>query len=488
MTPMSFLGIPARWIIAFFALFHTSVASLAIGIAFIVMVAQIIGYRKRIYRYDLFAKRTQLFQVCIYNVGTINAIGFVFVLSGLFPQFWVHLMNNFFWPFVVEEFLFLLLAITLTFHYFFWEKLWGHKKMHILIGSMLIPFFFLQVYIINAIGGFMLTPGYEEAEASLRVGILGYDFKSFYNPSLLMLQFHRTFANISYAGFFMAGWCGVRLYFTKIKERKEYYEDCGRLSFNIAFTALLSLPVIGYFYSHVLKTDASEAFWNIMLGRGDVIVAGVDMWWLKHIFVAAMLGASISYFIRMSRSQAAFSLPGVMVYAISGFYLMFYMAMGMIMTWSFFFWMLVIAVGSGLLVQHLLSYHKGSGRAVFLYMGIAAFLTVILGGWAREAGRPRFVDRIANYDDVYVPQERQRYLYQDISPEEIAKLPVTPPTPGAAQLIQKHCARCHSLDRMRGYNRNDWERVVNVMRIYGTRLTDDEAAQITKHLAEGKSY
>lgn len=485
---MAFGGIPAKWVIAFFGLFHTSVGSLAIGIAFVVIVCQIVAYRKGIYRYDLFAKRTQLFQVCIYNIGTINAIGLVFVLSGLFPQFWTHIMNNFFWPFVIEEFLFLLLATTLTFHYFFWDKLWGHKKLHILLGSFLIPFFFLQIYIINAIGGFMLTPGYNEAEATLRTGILGYDFKSFYNPSLLMLQLHRSFANISYAGFFMAGWCGIRLYLTKAAAKKDYYEDCGKLAFNIAFTALLSIPIIGYFYSHVLMKSASESFWNLMLGRGDVNLGGVDTWWLKHIFVAAMLGAAIGYFSRLSRTKDPWSLPGVMVYAIAGFYLMFYVAMGSVMTWTFFFWMFIIAVGSGFLAWHMLSYHEGSGRAIFLYMGLMASMTVILGGYAREAARPRFVDRIAQYDPIYVPQERSRYLFVPVKPEDIAKIPVKPATEDGARLIQKNCVRCHSLDRIRAYPKDDWIRIIRLMRVYGTRITDEEAEKITTHLAEGKPY
>ena len=488
MNHMPFLGIPPRWIIGFFALFHTSVGSLAVGLAFIVVVVQIIGFRKRTYRYDLFAKRTQLFHVCIYNIGTINAIGLVFALSGLFPQFWAHIMNNFFWPFVIEEFLFLLLATTLTFHYFFWDKLWGHKRMHILLGSLMIPFFFLQINIINSIGGFMMTPGYGEAEATLRSGIIGYDFKSLYNPSFLMLQLHRSFASISYAGFFMAGWCGIRLYTTKVKEKIRYYEDCGLLSFNIAFASLLSLPVIGYFYSHVLKTEAPDAFWNIMLGRGDVHVGGVDIWWLKHLIVAAMLGAALGLYSRMSRAKETTSLPAVLVYGISGFYLMFYVAMGMVMTWAFFFWTVTLAVGSALLGRHMVSFHKGSGKAIFLYMGILSFTTVMLGGYAREAGRPRFVERIANTNEVYVPEERQQYLFLPIKPEDIEGMPARPPEADAAQLIRRHCVRCHGLDRLRAYPRDDWDRVVRVMRIYGTRISDTEAAKITAHLAEGKTY
>ena len=485
---MMFGGIPAKWVIAFFGLFHTSVGSLAIGIAFVVLVSQIIAYRKGIYRYDLFAKRCQLFQICIYNIGTINAIGLVFVLSGLFPQFWVQIMNHFFWPFVIVEVLFLLLATTLTFHYFFWDKLWGHKKLHILLGSFLIPFFFLQIYIINAIGGFMLTPGYGEAEATLRSGIIGYDLRSLYNPSFLMLQLHRSFASISYAGFFMAGWCGSRLYTTKVKERIAYYEDCGLLSFNIAFASLLSLPVIGYFYSHVLKTEAPDAFWNLMLGRGDVHLGAVDTWWLKHLIVAAMLGAALGLYSRLSRGREGSPLPAFLVYGISGFYLMFYVAMGMVMTWAFFFWTVTLAVGSALLGRHMVSFHKGSGRSIFLYMGILSFLTVMLGGYAREAGRPRFVERISNTNEVYVPAERQQYLFLPIKPEDMESLPARPTEADAAQLIRKHCSRCHGLDRVRAYSRDDWGRVIRVMRIYGTRLSDEEADRITAHLAEGKTY
>lgn len=253
MTPLSIPGVSAKWVIGFFGLFHLSVGALAIGLAFVVTVFQIIAYRKKILRYDLFAKRTQLFHICIYNIGTINAIGLVFALSGLFPQFWSQLFNHFFWPFIIEEFCFFLLATTLTFHYFFWDKLWGHKKLHIFLGSLLTPIFFIQIYIINAIGGFMVTPGYAEAEATLRSGILGWDFRAFHNPSFLMLQLHRSLANISYAAFFMAGWCGVRLYLSKKAEKKDYYEDCGRIVFQIGFVLaslafMVILMIFGIFY------------------------------------------------------------------------------------------------------------------------------------------------------------------------------------------------------------------------------------------------
>ncbi len=486
MEHLDFPVLGAKWTIGFFGLFHTSVASLAIGLATVVTVCQIVAYRQRAMRYDLFAKRAQLFHVCIYNVGTINAIGLVFALAGLYPQFWGQIFNHFFWPFMIEELCFFILATTLTFHYFFWDRLWGHKKLHIFLGSLLIPFFFIQFYIINAVGGFMLTPGYQEAEASLFQGILGWDPKAYFHPSLLMFTMHRTLANVSYAGYFMAGWCGIRLYLMNGDERqRDYYEDCGRLSFYIAFVAFLGLPVVGYFWSHVLKTQAPEAFWNLMIGRGDVLFAGMDTWWLKQIFVALMLGASVAYFRRLDRSEAPFTLPSVMVYGILCFYLMFYLAMGMVMTWRFFWWMVACCAGGYLLANHMVNYHKGSGKALFLFMGILAFMTVMLGGYAREAARPRFENRYSHYDDIYVPQERQPYLMVKISPDEIPAVPPAPEPAGPLDLIRTRCIDCHTLERVKNYRGDDWERVVQLMRIYGTKLTDEEAETIVEYLKAG---
>ncbi len=488
MNGIEFPYLGAKWTIGAFGLLHTSVASLAIGVAFAVTVAQIIAYRSRIYRYDQFAKRCQFFHVCIYNVGVVLAIGLIFSLSGLYPQFWSQLFTHFFWPFIVEEFLFFLLATTLTFHYFFWDRMWGHKKLHITLGALLTPMFLLQFYIINGIGSFMLTPGFGESEASLFRGILGWDARAFYNPSFLMLTFHRALANVSYAGFFLAGWCGVQLYLTNDRARKEHYEDCGRLCFYIGFTAFLSLPVIGYFYAHVLMKHASEAFWNLMLGQGDIMVGGVDTWWLKQLLVALMLGSSLGYFRYTLRDPAPFTLPGIMVVSVAVFYLMFYVAMGMVMTWRFFWWMLAAVAGGAALSWHMLSYGRGTARAVYLFLGLLAFMTVVLGGYAREASRPRFVQRFSHYDSVYKPTERQPVLMLPITPEELETVLAPPPPMGPAALIQSECARCHTLDRVRHYPKQDWERVVAQMIVYGARLTTEQAQSVTAHLSAGEPY
>lgn len=489
MTNIEFPVIGAKWAVGITALVHIGVGALAIGFAFVVTVAQIVAYRLRDRRYDLIAKRVQLIHVCVYNIGTIVAIGLVFVLSGLYPQFWAQIFNHMFWTLIVEEFLFFLLATTVTFHYFFWDFLWGHKKLHIFLGALLSPLFLLQFYIINGMSAFMLTPGVLEGQVDLTKGVLGWDRIAFFNPSLLMLTVHRALANVAYAGFVVAAICGVRLMLTQREKLRDFYEAGARLMFCIAFMAFLSLPIIGYFYSYVLKYEANEAYVNLMWGRGDVVAGGIDWWWVKHICVAAMMGLGLMYFRRQSAERKSFAFPGMMVASVALFYIMFYFAMGMIMTWKFFWVMLAVGVVGAMAGKHLIAYHGGSPRALYLAAGILSALTVLLGGYVREASRPRFVDRYSHYDSVYVPSQRQPYLMVDVDPEDIPAAPEQPKKPSQAVfLLRMNCSGCHTLERVKRYPLENWELIVEHMRAYGLKLSNEQARTITEHLQSGEPY
>ena len=493
----------AKWSIGFLGLFHTAVASLAIGFAFIVTVLQITGYLRKDYRFDVLAKRVQLWHVCIYNIGTINAIGLVFALSGLYPQFWSQIFTQFFWTLIVEELLFFMLATTLTFHYFFWETMWGHKKLHIFMGALLTPMFFLQFFIINGMGGYMLTPAFAEGQVSLWSGtaaILGWDKLAFYNPSFLMLTLHRTAANFAYGGFFVAGICGVWLYRCQQSRLQSWYESGGRLVFNVAFASFLALPIIGFFYAWVLKYHGKEAYDNLMIGHGDVVAGGIDWWWTKQLIVAAMIGIGLVFNRKRSKTKGEFAIPMAVVYAVALMYLMFYLGMAIQMTWRFFWGTLAAAIIAGMWANHLLNRHQGSARAVFVLMGVLSFCTVCLGGYVREASRPRFVspsgervagfNRIPQYSKVYHPNERpesvqmrmvlERPSYVDELPG--GQMPLEPERLTGADLVSSRCISCHTLERVHRYKHSDWERVVERMRAYGTRLTEAESANIVTYL------
>ncbi len=508
-------GMSAKWVIGSIALFHTAVASLAIGFAFVVTMLQIIGYLRKERGYDLLAKRIQLWHVCMYNIGTINAIGLVFVLSGLYPQFWSQIFTNFFWTMIVEEVCFFLLATTLTFHYFFWDKLWGHKKLHIFLGALLTPLFLFQFYYINGMSSIMLTPGVGEGEVSQwagTAGITGWSKVLFYNPSFIMLTFHRVFANFSYGSFVAAGVCGTMMFFSTRPRIQEFYEKGGRMAFHIGFVSLLALPIVGFAYAWVLKYHAKEAYVNLMWGRGDVVAGGIDWWWVKHIIVVSMIGMGLFFHWRGRKAGKDFTLPTVMVYAIAVFYSIYYIMMGPMMTWKFVWAMLGCAVLAAMLSGHLLNYHKGSGRAVFVLVGILSFATVMLGGYAREASRPRFVsksglivegredlNRYAAYDDIYVPPERQKAegkMTMVLSPPSyeypvrpgLAPVAIQPEQMTPENLISEKCSSCHTLKRIREYKLDNWRQVVRRMARYETKITPGEEQVIAEHLKSGKPF
>jgi hypothetical protein len=55
-------------------------------------------------------------------------------------------------------------------------------------------------------------------------------------------------------------------------------------------------------------------------------------------------------------------------------------------------------------------------------------------------------------------------------------------------LINERCTECHTLDRVRNYPKDDWDRVVRKMIILGTKLDDEQAAEVVAHLEEGEPF
>ena len=184
-------------------------------------------------------------------------------------------------------------------------------------------------------------------------------------------------------------------------------------------------------------------------------------------------------------------------------YLMFYLGMAIQMTWRFLWGTLAAAILAGFWCRHLLNKYEGSGRAVFVLMGILSFLTVCLGGYIREASRPRFVspsgervagfNRIPDYSEVYHPNERPENVDLRMvleSPSYVDSLlkqrePVDTDRQTGADLVSTRCISCHTLERVHIYKKSDWDRVVGRMRAYGTRLTEAESQKIVDYL-EGR--
>ncbi|MDP2984014.1 MAG: hypothetical protein Q8O92_11885 [Candidatus Latescibacter sp.] len=56
------------------------------------------------------------------------------------------------------------------------------------------------------------------------------------------------------------------------------------------------------------------------------------------------------------------------------------------------------------------------------------------------------------------------------------------------QLIREKCSTCHTIDKVKDYEGDDWKEVVDRMIKYGTKLTEGESANVIAYLKEGKSF
>jgi len=218
-----------------------------------------------------------------------------------------------------------------------------------------------------------------------------------------------------------------------------------------------------------------------------------------------MIGIGLVFSRRASKSKNEFAIAMPAVYTVALIYLMFYFGMGMQMTWLFFWGSLAAAILAGLWGSHLLNRYEGSARAVFVLMGILSFLTVCIGGYVREASRPRFVspdgqrassfNRISSFDYINRPEEREASIDFNIirgEPNYVDELERRPERQGiepetVADLVSSRCITCHTLERIHVYKDSDWDRVVGRMRAYGTKLTNEETQNIVNYLNETQS-
>ena len=58
----------------------------------------------------------------------------------------------------------------------------------------------------------------------------------------------------------------------------------------------------------------------------------------------------------------------------------------------------------------------------------------------------------------------------------------------AIQLIRQKCIGCHTLERVKNHKAGSWPIVVDQMRAYGLKLTDEEARIIVERLESGFPY
>jgi cytochrome d ubiquinol oxidase subunit I len=148
----------------------------------------------------------------------------------------------------------------------------------------------LQFTLINVVASYMLTPS---------VGGTATDVAATYmNPTFVPLNMHRFVGNISFVGFVVAGFAGVRYLRSTQEEDREFFDWMGHWALVWGFGFLLLQPIIGFGYMKSIREQNTASFDYIMLG---------DKSWLFNLLaieLAIMGVASVAYCLHKIRFAA----------------------------------------------------------------------------------------------------------------------------------------------------------------------------------------
>jgi cytochrome d ubiquinol oxidase subunit I len=261
-TPLGELQIPmltGRIAIASAALSHSLFATFIVGSALIGAVMTTAAYVTRRPRYDRLARMTAF--ALVLSTGTISFLGvtLVFFLNVFWPRFWHTIFHTMFWPFIVEASLFLGEAVFAYAWYYLWS--WSaapgwRRRIHLAFPWVAAACAVGAMFMIDIVASYMLTPDPPDAA-----------WPNVLNPTMIDLDLHRWFGNLTWAGFALAALCGLGALRARGEKDIQHYLWGGSLCFSIGFSALLVMPVIGYQYMLHVRYGQPQAFQTLMLGE-----------------------------------------------------------------------------------------------------------------------------------------------------------------------------------------------------------------------------
>ncbi|GJL57791.1 MAG: hypothetical protein NPIRA03_06480 [Nitrospirales bacterium] len=225
----------------------------------------------------------------VLSTATVSFFGVVLVvaLNIYWPQFWHRLFHVMFWPFLGEAALFLGEAIFAYAWYYLWE--WGRhgwrQKVHLAFVWLAAGCALSAMLLIDITASYMLTPHPVYAA-----------WENVFNPTMIHLDLHRWFGNLTWAGFALAGICAVGYLKSTTETDRNFFQKAGSFCFLIGYGALLVMPVVGYQYLLHLRYGQPQAFYTVMLGERSWLFDVVAL-----LYGLLMLVGSL-YVIQMVRS------------------------------------------------------------------------------------------------------------------------------------------------------------------------------------------
>jgi cytochrome d ubiquinol oxidase subunit I len=264
---------------------HILIAGLVSGAG---ELAPAIEFRQR-RRYDRLAHGLGRFMVYYFSVSSTIAILLITVLLvGFWGHFWTTMSTIGWWPFFIEAWTFVLQVSLAYIWYYSWDALRGFKGLHMAIGGLLAIASFLQVYMIDIIASYMLSP--TNPQNPLRLAL---------NPTSYPLTVHRTVGNLAYIGFVFGAFCAIRFLRARDPEDRAFYDWAGSFGLLWGISMTLVQPIVGYSYAKEIQLHAYNSWYKMMFGT----LSPVFLW--QIFLLGLMFIVALLYFTRRLRTDGA---------------------------------------------------------------------------------------------------------------------------------------------------------------------------------------
>jgi cytochrome d ubiquinol oxidase subunit I len=235
---------------------HILIAGLVSGAAELGPAIEFLGYVRQRRSYDRLAHGLGRFITYYFSVSSTIAILLITVLLvGFWGHFWTTIVTIGWWPLFIEAWTFVLQVSLAYLWYYTWEPMRAFKGVHMAIGGLLAIASFLQVYMIDVIASYMLTPTNPQNPVRLAL-----------NPTSYPLTVHRTIGNLAYIGFAFGGFCAIRYLRARTAEDKRFYDWAGSFGLLWGVSMTLLQPVVGYSYAKEIQLHSYGSWYKMMFG------------------------------------------------------------------------------------------------------------------------------------------------------------------------------------------------------------------------------
>ncbi len=268
---------------------HILIAGLVSGAGELAPAIEFLGFVRQRRRYDRLARGLARFMVYYFSVSSTIAILLITVLLvGFWGHFWTTIVTIGWWPFFIEAWTFVLQVSMAYIWYYSWDALRSFKGLHMAIGGLLAIASFLQVYMIDIIASYMLTP--TNPQNPLRLAL---------NPTSYPLTVHRTVGNLAYIGFVFGAFCAIRFLRARDPEDRAFYDWAGSFGLLWGVSMTLVQPIVGYSYAKEIQLHAYNSWYKMMFGQLSLV-------FLWQIFLLGLMFiVALFYFTRRLRTDGA---------------------------------------------------------------------------------------------------------------------------------------------------------------------------------------